>query len=545
MSFRTFILGLGLVVFWPTMVSAQLSPGPLADPHAHLSGMTNCLKCHAWGSKDLTPKCLGCHTLISERIDTEQGYHGGLKETTCQSCHKDHKQRDFNMIHWEPSQSEFDHELTGYNLEGKHIDLKCEDCHQSKLIQSESVIAYAQSNPKMNILDKTFLGMGTNCSDCHEDVHKQEFENQKCQECHNQQNWQEVTKSFDHDKKTDFPLRGAHKKIDCEKCHKESLEPVGKFQVQRFSGLKFDQCTNCHEDEHKGSFGNNCLKCHTENTFKIKNIGGAFNHNTTRYPLIGKHTEVKCNKCHTSEDRFEQTSSYDACFDCHPDYHKDIFRYSDRNTSCDQCHSVRGFFPALFGVKEHDNTKFPLEGAHLAQPCVFCHLKEAVPTYQWDPVSCQSCHLTPHGTQFEKYKVDAKWCESCHISSSWEEVSFDHQATQFPLLGKHNETNCNSCHKAQDDIVQYESINTECASCHQDVHAQQFVNRTCGDCHAASGWKINGFDHFKLTEFPLDGQHKDLSCGGCHKFESPLNTIRFKPIPHKCQDCHSFGDFKR
>jgi hypothetical protein len=48
-----------------------------------------------------------------------------------------------------------------------------------------------------------------------------------------------------------------------------------------------------------------------------------------------------------------------------------------------------------------------------------------------------------------------------------------------------------------------------------------------------------------LTEFTLDDQHLDLACGQCHKFEPQLNTIRFKPIPHKCQDCHSFGDFKR
>ena len=340
-------------------------------------------------------------------------------------------------------------------------------------------------------------------------------------------------------------MRGAHKQLDCEKCHTASQKAVGDFQVQQFSGLKYNLCTNCHRDEHKGSFGTNCLKCHSENTFKQEDVAGAFNHQTTRYPLVGMHATVECALCHTKEDRFKLTASFDQCSDCHADNHAGIFQKPERDNSCDQCHSVRGFFPPLFGVIEHRNTRFAIDGAHLAQPCIFCHEQNDEPVYSWNPLACESCHSTIHGKQFLRYQQNGNWCENCHKTSEWTDLSFDHATTFFPLTGKHTDLACAACHKSSDDVVLYEDTNSSCNACHDDVHSKQFDEQICEDCHSTQSWPIPEFDHFKLTEFPIDGQHQDLECGQCHKFEPKLNTIRFKPIAHKCQDCHSFGDFKR
>ena len=545
MKMKFFSLVLLLLIFQPLILEAQFSPGPLSEPHAHLSGITKCLNCHAWGSQDLSPKCLDCHTPIQTRISGSAGFHGGLEEKNCSICHSDHKDREFEMIHWEPSQKEFDHKSTGYGLEGKHKDLNCPECHKSELIISEDILDYAKKQKSRDVLSSTFLGLRTNCTNCHANVHANEFKDQVCQDCHNQNDWKTAKKDYDHDFRTKFPLRGAHKKLDCEKCHKTSQEPAGKYQVQQFSGLKFDLCTDCHKDQHKGSFGSNCLKCHTESTFKQQDVAGAFNHQDTHYPLVGMHVAVACEKCHTNKDRFKLETSFDQCSDCHADYHEGIFLKPDRDTSCDQCHSVRGFFPPLFGVIEHRNTRFAIDGAHLAQPCIFCHKQNEKPVYHWDSLACETCHTSIHGQQFSRHKTNGNWCENCHKTSDWVELSFDHGATHFPLTGKHTEVVCSKCHKPTNDIVQYEGLLTNCTACHNDVHSQQFERRLCEDCHSTQFWPIQEFDHFTLTEFPLDGQHKDLKCGQCHKFEPKLNTIRFKPIAHKCQDCHSFGDFRR
>ncbi|MBT4994078.1 MAG: hypothetical protein HOM93_11740, partial [Candidatus Marinimicrobia bacterium] len=332
-----------------------MSPGPLSEAHAHLSGFTNCLTCHTWGSKDLSPKCLACHTPIQTRIEEELGFHGNIEEKDCLSCHSDHMDRKFEMIHWEPSQKDFDHLQTGYELEGIHLKLNCNECHKSEFIISEDILNYAKSQPTSDVLSSTFLGLGTDCGACHTDVHANEFIDQTCDDCHNENNWAAARDDYDHDFETNFALRGAHKQLDCEKCHTASQKAAGDFQVQQFSGLKFNLCTNCHRDEHKGSFGTNCLKCHTENTFKQEDVAGAFNHQTTRYPLVGMHVTVECALCHTKVDRFKLTASFDQCSDCHADNHAGIFQKPERDNSCDQCHSVRGFFPPLFGVIEHRN----------------------------------------------------------------------------------------------------------------------------------------------------------------------------------------------
>lgn len=523
---------------------AQLSPGPLAEPHAHLSGLTNCLTCHTWGSKDLTPKCLACHTPIQTRIDDELGFHGNLEQKDCQECHIDHLDRDFEMVHWEPSQKDFDHIQTGYELEGEHTKLNCNECHKSEFIISKDILDYARSQKTRDVLSTTFLGLGSECGDCHADVHAGEFVDQTCDDCHSEINWADAKDDYDHDFDTNFPLRGAHVELECEKCHTATQEAINGYQVQQFTGLQFDLCTNCHEDEHKGSFGSNCLKCHTESTFEQRDVAGSFNHQVTRYPLVGEHVTVACDDCHTSKERFENPANYDDCSDCHSDRHDGIFQKSELNNSCEQCHSVRGFFPPLFGIREHRNTRFTLDGAHLAQPCIFCHEQDFEPVYRWEPLTCHSCHSTIHGEQFYSYQQPDSWCENCHKTSDWSDLSFEHNSTSFPLTGRHTDIDCSACHVSDGEPTQYEDTDISCDGCHVDVHSKQFETQFCEDCHDTEKWQISAFDHSNLTEFPLDGQHQDLACGQCHKFESGLNTIRFKPIPHKCQDCHSFGDFK-
>ena len=102
---------------------AQVSPGPLAKAHESLSGTTQCVACHQFGTSVPTFKCLECHKEIADRLKANHGYHARLEMRNpngkdCVRCHSDHNGLDFNMIHWEPSQKQFDHRLSGYKLEG-------------------------------------------------------------------------------------------------------------------------------------------------------------------------------------------------------------------------------------------------------------------------------------------------------------------------------------------------------------------------------------------------------------------------------------------
>lgn len=57
----------------------------------------------------------------------------------------------------------------------------------------------------------------------------------------------------------------------------------------------------------------------------------------------------------------------------------------------------------------------------------------------------------------------------------------------------------------------------------------------CATCHQTENWesiKENGFNHNK-TNFPLTGQHKDVSCRKCH------SSLKFSEAKSECATCHS------
>lgn len=520
----------------------QLSPGPLSPQHADLSGITNCLQCHTWGSKDLTPKCLDCHTEIQTRIIKGSGYHGLMEDvlTQCTQCHSDHHDLEVPLIRWQPDRDTFDHEATGYLLEGKHGELSCDECHSTKHVLATDILERANALGRPQFLDDTHLGLGTACADCHEDVHQGEFEEQACQDCHTQDRWTDVHDRFDHASQTQYALEGAHAQVACEKCHTESWPASDGQVVHKFTGLKYDRCTRCHEDEHRGAFGQDCLECHTMKNFKtIK--GAGFDHDGTRFALRGRHRVIECASCHTQDGQFKAFASFDECMDCHEDTHRGRFAEDNGRTQCETCHHEQRFFPSTYGIQKHQTTDFPLEGSHLAVPCFACHNRGDELIFDWQSLSCETCHTDPHGAQFALEKSPPLACERCHQSEAWSDLLFDHDETTFPLTGAHTEATCAQCHLQEAGVVQYVGTNPRCGACHTDAHAGQFEDQDCGTCHSSSTWAIADFDHETQTRFPLGSQHNTLDCGACHKFEPAIETVRFKPVFSRCQDCHSFG----
>ena len=99
---------------------AQISPGDLATVHAHLEGMANCTLCHTLGAKVSNEKCLDCHKEIKKRLDESKGFHTSskVKGKECIICHSDHYGRNYDIVHM--VKDKFDHNDTGYKLEGKH-----------------------------------------------------------------------------------------------------------------------------------------------------------------------------------------------------------------------------------------------------------------------------------------------------------------------------------------------------------------------------------------------------------------------------------------
>lgn len=256
--------------------SVPFTPTQFLFPHVKTG---ECLSCHSdYHQKQLSSNCLECHSIESWkknkfvhnkqsdfvlRFKHEQVKCGDChkpipgqfvnykKETkrvirfkpmdpTCVSCHKDIHKGEFG-IKCQDCHSEKGWRVTkdfhkNFTLTGVHFSLDCAECHKD---------------------NRKLAGTSQMCITCHakDDVHSGTLS--QCQECHRQQFW-EVT-GFKHSL-TQFPLRGAHRTLDCMECHRNGT----------YKGLN-SECASCHLQEglavtvplHSGFTNiNSCNECH-------------------------------------------------------------------------------------------------------------------------------------------------------------------------------------------------------------------------------------------------------------------------------------------
>lgn len=428
----------------------------------------------------------------------------------------------------------FDHDQTDFVLKGKHQNVDCKECHQ---ITSRNGKEFQE-----------FSGIAFNdCISCHEDPHNSQIPGQ-CAQCHTETSFHEFVGlgNFDHGP-TGFELRGSHQTVDCFSCHKETMDLLRVFQDQRRTDE--NSCMSCHSDVHNGEYGNNCVKCHRETSFLSLRDMDFFDHSVTDYPLEGKHMDVDCRECH--KQRFSTPIDFSACNNCHSDYHHGEFTANGVTPDCVQCHSLeKGFDYSLYTLEQHQETKFPLQGAHTATPCFACHVDERSDkwTFQNMGNACADCHKDIHKGYIDTKYYPKQDCRYCHGNEAWADVNFDHSKTDWPLDGKHLEVDCRQCHfieNASDPgnwAQEFTNLDTDCNACHENVHGRVFEVQgvtDCTRCHITDSWYPKRFDH-NLTNFPLEGQHAKIACSSCHEVtnaEGQTETI-YKLRKFRCIDCH-------
>ncbi|WP_348263411.1 hypothetical protein P8935_02385 [Telmatobacter sp. DSM 110680] len=537
-----------------SFLHAQISPGPLAKAHQSLTGDTNCTKCHAVSTRAPLFRCLECHQEIAAEQKQNRGLHAsyphsGPEGTACVKCHSDHNGVNFQMIHWDPTPTGFDHSKTGYALDGKHFGVSCRSCHMA-----QHVSVQARSLLGSKDLNHTWMGLSPSCGTCHEDKHQGRF-GADCARCHSTTDWKTANVSkegFDHSK-TRFPLTGEHRYVLCKSCHTQ-----GEDGQPRYSGLAFTNCSDCHRvDPHKGAFKQGCDSCHTTFTWKKSTFSTTFDHSKTHFALEGKHAAVGCVECHTGGD-FKTPIAHDACVDCHkPDPHGGQFAKRSDGGKCESCHTVQGWSPSTFSAAEHAKTGFPLVFPHAQAKCASCHVPAGKETrFKIKYALCIDCHKDEHDGQF----AAAPWndrCEKCHDGATFKTTSYSlalHQKSNFPLTGGHIAIACISCHKAPSGtkVIPYHFSQLACTTCHEDVHHGQFAERMaahnaagrppgCEACHSTKGWNgLTKFNH-DATRFPLVGSHRAVACAECHKprnLELTMRHVDFTKTPDKCGECH-------
>ncbi len=386
--------------------------------NTYLGLSSSCLACHAdYHQKTLSPDCLTCHNPNSFKPATAfdhararfalTGKHANvecikchkvemadgkkfqqfrdIQFASCTNCHQDPHQNQFGQdcrqCHSETSfqairgMDKFDHNKTGYPLEGKHKTVTCKACHKTSY---------------------TAALKHTRCTDCHTDYHKKQFADKgispDCSTCHSVKGFTPSSYTIEQHNTGTFPLQGAHLAIPCFECHKKQTN-------WNFRGIGIN-CKDCHTDIHKDIITatyypeSNCATCHTTEKWGTVN----FNHSSTGYILSGSHEQVSCRLCHFRKDNTGKESQQFAgltrrCEDCHTDVHQKQFE-KEGTTDCSRCH-----ISGIWKIQDfdHNKTAFALDGQHAKVNCGGCHKNK-----------------TEGQTTYILYKIKEATCESCH-----------------------------------------------------------------------------------------------------------------------------------
>ena len=574
-------------------LGALVSPGRLHKAHAALEGVGNCLSCHSKGRQVDANKCLTCHKPIAERIARKTGIHRNVT-TDCVTCHVEHAGADAELRPFD--QSKFNHATdAGFRLDGLHAPLaaNCVSCHKSRsFVTSNSSCASCHTDTHKGTLgtqcstchstsvrfadadvpgnfdhsrarfplagahtkvacaschvNKQFRGVAfASCTSCHKDPHPARM-GPTCTSCHTETSWR--TTKFDHARSA-FPLKGKHIAVECVKCH---VKPAAVVKPRS------DTCAACHTDPHRGAFKQDCSSCHSESSFQK----GAFDHATTKFPLVDRHAALTCVSCHVAakpgSSTPRNTSFIDfrglkaSCDSCHTDAHA-----GELGTTCEKCHSARSWEAKTF---THANPRTFFEGQHASLTCAQCHTATMQPVrtaakvaarrvgFTTTNTACVTCHKDVHFAQVGSV------CEACHTVAApkFAVAGFSHARTKFPLTGKHMPLACEACHKVETAAFpaghgtarRLTGIDTTCVTCHLDSHRGQ-LGASCQSCHSTDTFALTKYTHRNARSLRafFTGRHASASCASCHK-PMVAGAVNAKPvatyaIKTTCTSCHT------
>ena len=490
-------------------------------------------------------RCTDCH------VDPHEGRFG----PACESCHT---VEGWGKIVNRRNDRAF-HDRTRFPLKGMHETVPCDGCHRP-----------VRGRPAK------FKGLAFGkCRDCHADAHGGQLADPTCERCHTVDGFRPSRYELEDHQKTRYPLLGAHAGVACTACHPTRALPTAVPERRRgaptppkLAGIVFrlpgkgDRCERCHPDPHGGQLSDprderGCARCHeVESWHKLR-----FDHARTRMPLTGAHIPLACDACHQrqivgEEERVRYKPIDPGCATCHADVH-----LGQLAGPCERCHVTERFAQTKFNHNDRRFTTYPLEGKHSKVICSGCHRRVSVDearklsTQRFRPLprDCEVCHVDFHRGDFRALPAavlmtaagpprpptaaGAVRCDLCHRVASWDEISFPHERTGFPLNGAHHRVTCKACHST--GFRQH--VSPQCAGCHKDVHAAEFGKR-CEGCHDEENWRTTfNVDAHRATNFPLAGRHALIPCTECH----PNARDRgFSRAATQCTSCHQ-ADYDR
>lgn len=450
-------------------------------------------------------------------------------ETTCASCHLDvHQQtvgmecaRCHNTSSWLVNNIQEVHRQAAFPLVGAHAEANCASCHKS-----ETALA--------------FPPISRECISCHQEdyvattnpPHAKVNFSTDCTECHRMDAFEWSASGINHDF---FPLTKGHDIQDCSRCH--TTDDFTKISPLCLSCHEADYIATTDPDHELSNIPTTCIDCHT--TDPGWSPAEFPQHDLLHFPIYSGSHEGEWSKC---SDCHDQPGNYAVftCISCHEagetaDEHDNVAGYTYSNTACLACHPNG----EADGAFDHDQTAFPLTGAHTTVSCISCHASG----YTGTPTECVACHNTDFNESVNPNHPALgipTTCASCHTTDpEWNPATFDIHNEYYVLAGAHAviANQCALCHQGD-----YTNTPTTCVGCHlQDYNQTTSPSHTalqfstdCATCHSENAWIPATFDHdaqyFPIYSGSHEGQWSD--CVDCHTTPGDFSVFT-------CVTCHT------
>ncbi len=205
--------------------------------------------------------CVDCHR--DPHAGTADAF---LGDAGCKACHD---ANDWHNASQAPAPGvvvSFDHDATGFALEGAHRTVGCAECHAA--VKLAPVPGDGRGTYEVML---SFQGAPTACRDCHDDPHLGQFDRDladrsdrrpdalaACRDCHSLEGW--TPSIFDHNTGSRFPLEGKHARAECSACHLPEIA-LGREMV-RYKPLP-TACSGCHRTpaDTPATSAGNVLRC--------------------------------------------------------------------------------------------------------------------------------------------------------------------------------------------------------------------------------------------------------------------------------------------
>ena len=355
----------------------------------------------------------------------------------------------------------------------------------------------------------------------------------RARRCHDDVKWGNLKlDGFDHGKAR-YPLKGAHIKTPCAKCH--------AGQPPKYAPLPFANCTDCHKDAHNGKLGTTCTSCHVEDAWSKVTVTHQAHPGVS---LANGHAPVACATCHDKGNKAAPSKGRRAPRAIRP------FTRPRSATNCATCHATIKWMglPAEHRSERARTHRLSARRASTSTPRA-----RAVTSRSWhatlatgssSSVSASIVTRTQHKGEFASAKQGE--CAPCHATAGSARRSSGPpriRRRSSRSTARTSSVACVGCHTDPRPRVSLHVSKQACADCHQNPHGRPVRGGDegggCAQCHITASWGRAKFDH---STWPLTGVHATAQCESCHhptpEDRKQGKGASYRGVPRTCGGCH-------